>query len=1180
MKRKATTIEGPRKHPNYRTILDECDVTLPLIKEALELVPQLSDVGIRRTFIERWVAECSRHENLLSSILKSMYFTHQKQRCVSILQSIIRFRALFESYVVDGAGIGDPDINNRVRWEECESAFACRLYTNAVLNLVHIDISAFLDDASRLFQDRIRDALNKYGPILVYGVLIANFKRVENGEEVVKPIPFGCKANSIFTTTLLDDWFDENIKQPILRSVEEFHAKGSNWNLQSIIRDNECFKWAVLSALHSNVSHPERVSSYNKFKDELNFEGIEFPVALKNVPKFEKLNDISINVYGLSKFYGDFSVHPLHLTAEKRDKHVNLLYVADMYADESVKENVICDDGDFMNFHYVWVNECKIKLPKPDKCTITFKNYKNKEKVPFVIYADCESLLLPADEDVDNLSKTEVFQRHKLLSIGYYIKCSYDESLCKYVPCPKHESDPAKWFTEELRQLSEKIDNVFKNPIQMTALTPQEVNDFKRATICHICHQKIPVNVKKVRDHCHLTGKYRGAAHESCNLNYQDCQTIPVVFHNLSGYDAHFIIHAISTSFEGKIDLLPINKEKYISFTKHVKGSEVKLRFIDSFRFMAASLEKLASYLDEYKIVNSAFTSTDQDKIKLLTRKGVFPYEYLDSRSKLNETELPPKEKFYSTLYDADISDEEYEHAQRVWSEFDCQNLNDYVHLYMKTDVLLLADVFENFREQCIKAYGLDPAHYYTTPGLTWDAMLKYTCITLQLITDIDMIMFVESGIRGGISQCCNRYAKANNPYMEKFDENEDTSYIMYFDANNLYGWAMAQALPYGGFKWVDNVDESFDFNVPDDASVGYILEVDLEYPKDIHDTHKDMPFCAENAKPPLSKQEKLLTTLLPKEKYVIHYRTLKQVLANSVKLVKIHRVLPYIDYNTIMRTNAKNEFEKNLFKLMNNAVYGKTMENVRKHVDVKLVTKWFVRYGAEALIARPNFHSRSIFDENLVAIELHKTEVLLNKPIYVGLSVLDISKTLIYDFHYGHMLKKYGDACKLLYTDTDSLIYEIKCEDIYKDMKKDIDKFDTSDYPANNVYDIPQVNKKVLGLMKDECNGRIVIEFVGLRSKMYSVRVEDKDFIKKAKGVKAGVVKKTIQFDDYVKCLRDFDIQTRTQYNIRSRLHNLETVKQVKVALSPQDDKRYLLPGSTDTLPWGHYVIPNLDDL
>ncbi|XP_051171108.1 uncharacterized protein LOC127287984 [Leptopilina boulardi] len=530
---------------------------------------------------------------------------------------------------------------------------------------------------------------------------------------------------------------------------------------------------------------------------------------------------------------------------------------------------------------------------------------------------------------------------------------------------------------------------------------------------------------------------------------------------------------------------------------------------------MASSLDKLASYLTNYNIVNSEFQAYDMDKIQLLTRKGNFPYEYLDCRLKLNEEQLPPIEKFYSTLNDSNISNEDYLHAQEVWSAFNCKNIGDYVYLYRKTDILLLADVFENFRDQCLDAYGLDPAHYYTTPGLSWDDMLKYTNVELELLTDIDMIMFIERGIRGGISQCSNIYAHANNHYMKNYNEKEETSYIVYLDANNLYGWAMVQALPYGGFEWVKNIDNTFNFNIPDDSPFGYILEVDLDYPHELHNSHSDLPFCPEHSKPPGSKQSKLLTTLLPKQKYIIHYRALKQALAHGIKLNHIHRILKfkqstwlksYIDFNTMMRTNAKNEFGKNLFKLMNNAVYGKTMENVRKHVDVKLVTKWEGRYGAEALISKPNFHTRAIFNDNLIAVELTKTEVFMNKPIYIGLSVLDISKTLI-------------------------LVYKIKCADIYSDMKVDICKFDTSDYPANNVYGIPQANKKVLGLMKDECSGKIVTEFVGLRSKMYSLRVEGQDFIKKVK------------------------------------------------ALSPFDDKRYLLKNSTDTLAWGHCNIVNHDD-
>ncbi|XP_051162409.1 uncharacterized protein LOC127282278 [Leptopilina boulardi] len=562
------------------------------------------------------------------------------------------------------------------------------------------------------------------------------------------------------------------------------------------------------------------------------------------------------------------------------------------------------------------------------------------------------------------------------------------------------------------------------------------------------------------------------------------------------------------------------------------------------------------------------------------------PYEYLDKKEKLSKTQLPTKEEFYSTLNDSTITDDDYKHAQNVWSAFACPTLGDYVKLYLKSDVLLLADVFESFRDQCC-VYELDPAHYYTTPGLTWDAMLKYTNVRLELLTDVDMLLMIEQGKRGGVSQCSNRYSSANNKYMTTYNKSEESVYILYLDENNLYGWAMGESLPYGEFKWVSNVDNNFDFNIPDDSSYGYILEVDLEYPQELHDQHNDLPFCPEHASPPGSSQVKLLTTLSPKRKYVLHYRALKQALTNGLVLQSIHRVLRfkqstwlknYIDFNTTLRANAQNDFEKNLFKLMNNAVYGKTMENVRKYVNVKLVTKWEGRYGAEALIVKANFQSRSIFSENLIAVELRRLEVLFNKPIYVGLTVLVVSKILMYEFHYDYMQQKYGENCKLLYTDTDSFIYELKCNDVYEIMKQDIDKFDTFDYPIDNVYGMPQVNKKVLGLMKDECSGKIITEFVGLRSKMYSVRVNGIDHVKKAKGLKSNIIKKTITFNDFKQCLRENSKQTRMQHLIRSRLHNVETIRQTKLALSPYDDKRCLLPNTTDTLAWGHYRIREIE--
>ncbi|CAB0032895.1 unnamed protein product, partial [Trichogramma brassicae] len=347
------------------------------------------------------------------------------------------------------------------------------------------------------------------------------------------------------------------------------------------------------------------------------------------------------------------------------------------------------------------------------------------------------------------------------------------------------------------------------------------------------------------------------------------------------------------------------------------------------------------------------------------------------------------------------------------------------------------------------------------------------------------------------------------------------------------------------------------------------------------------LPLCLEHACPPGSKQRKLLTTLKAKHKYVIHYRSLQQAVRLGVRVTKVHRALkfkqgpwlkPYIDLNTEKRKNGKNTFEKQQYKLCNNAIFWKTMENVRKRIDVKLVSSWDGRYGAEVQISKPNFHSRAIFDENLVAIQLSKTAVIIYKPVYVGFNILDISKTQLYRFHYDFMLDRFGSNYKVLYTDTDSLVYEIRRQNVYEVMKhkKNINEFDTFDYEEDNPFGMPllQENSKKIGLMKDELSGKILRRFCGLRSKMYSIDIQNGGFIKKIKSIKSSVVKNTITFDDYLQCLKENTIISREQHNIRSRLHVLRSKKERKIALSPHDDKRYLVPGTFDTLPWGHKDI------
>lgn len=303
-------------------------------------------------------------------------------------------------------------------------------------------------------------------------------------------------------------------------------------------------------------------------------------------------------------------------------------------------------------------------------------------------------------------------------------------------------------------------------PIKLTVLDEQ---NFQGATHCHICDGELGTD--RVRDHCHLTGKFRGAAHSDCNLNYKFTSRIPVIFHNLKNYDSHLLIKAMGGIKDKPISCIPANYEKYISF------SIGDLTFIDSLQFLNASLEKLVSNLAKEGVEKFTVLKRyieEEEKIPLLLRKGVYPYEYFDSFAKFSEKCLPPKSAFFNSLKDEDISDEDYCHAKNVFAQFECRSLGDYHDLYVKSDVLLLADVFENFREICMSYYKLDPTHFYTAPGLSWAACLKMNKVELELFTDIDMHLFIEEGIRGGVSVITNRYSIANNKYLPNFNPYEE----------------------------------------------------------------------------------------------------------------------------------------------------------------------------------------------------------------------------------------------------------------------------------------------------------------------------------------------------------------------------------------------------------------------
>ena len=453
--------------------------------------------------------------------------------------------------------------------------------------------------------------------------------------------------------------------------------------------------------------------------------------------------------------------------------------------------------------------------------------------------------------------------------------------------------------------------------------------------------------------------------------------------------------------------------------------------------------------------------------------------------------------------------------------------------------------------------------------------------------------------MRGGITMVGKRHAKANNPYVEGYNPAEPTNYITYLDANNLYGWAMSQYLPISGFHWKRVMTTEEEIKKKSRiTSKGWILEVDLEYPEELHDAHNNFPLAPEKRatepwkmseyqrqlmselglEPP--NTEKLVLTLEDKEKYVTHYKNLQFYLSQGMKLKKVHRVLefdqepwmrPYIRMNTDFRKKAKSEFESDFYKLMNNSVFGKTMENLRNRVDVKIVRAW-EQNKIRKLVSDPSYDRFALFSNDMAGIHMHKRRLVLNKPVYKGMTILENSKILMYDFFYNHLKAHYGEKCQLIYTDTDSLLLHIQTQDVYEDMKANAKHYDTSNYPKDHpLYDAR--NKKALGKMKDECGGEPIEEAVTLRPKMYSIKKACSS-IKKAKGVKKNVIEREITHEHYKQALFGRKQYMHKMKILRSEGHEMYGMCMNKTSLLPFDSKRWIAGDGVHTLAYGHRAI------
>ena len=599
-------------------------------------------------------------------------------------------------------------------------------------------------------------------------------------------------------------------------------------------------------------------------------------------------------------------------------------------------------------------------------------------------------------------------------------------------------------------------------------------------------------------------------------------------------------------------------------------------------------MDKLIKNLDEddFKILKKEFP----DKWQYLNKKLAYPYQYFSS---IDDYQKPvdslKKEDFFSKLKNNYPDDDEIERTKEIIKLFEIKNGAELTKLYCKSDVILLTDVIEKFIEVSFEEYGINPLYCVSLPGYTYQCALKYTDIKLQTLQDKDLILLIENNIRGGISSVMgDRYIKS--------DENKKISYM---DATNLYGHSMSQFLPYDEiemwhgypdkyWKWLDEI-----LNTPDDSEIGYFLEVDLKYPDNIKEKTKNFPFCPENKKIGSNKYNEYMNSIKPenytkskklicdwsdKKKYLIHYRMLKFYIRHGMIVEKIHEIKSfkqsiwlesYISFNTQKRNKAKNEFEKNFFKFLVNAAFGKFLENIRNRLELELIKK----HDIKKIITRQSkltFNGFQKSYENYDSYTFKQKQVVMDKAIYVGFAILELSKLHMYETYYDTLQPYFGqENLQLHYIDTDGMILSMKTKDIFKDLKNLEDIFDFSNLDKNHEL-YSNKNIEVIGKFKIETPKNIWIdEFVCLRSKAYSFKCKNNDENKnKIKGISKSQ-SKHIKFEEYYNCLFGGEYQKEcNNYIIRSINHEMVLQEVKKSTLSIFDDKQCYI-NETESIPW-----------
>ena len=992
--------------------------------------------------------------------------------------------------------------------------------------------------------------------------------------------------------------------------------------------DGKCMLYSLLAHLLKIKQNPARLAHYLPHTHLLNMSGISYPTPFHQIKEIEDQNKklrLAINVYSLDN-NNKLKVELISDNVFKNENVINLLllkegekqhytYISNfnrLIGKRGSKKSFICFSCLYSSKSQAaydnHILKCKkdefiqeVRLPETEKERILKYDCMHNLETPFAIFADTETFPVPLDICKNNpqMSSTTNTHIHEINSYSYFIVCfetdEYSKGPITYVG-PKAGEKLVKALVKE----GVEIQKLLKYTTPMYLTTNDKIKHAKNE-ICIICKEKVIPRESGVVHHSHITGKYLGLAHKLCNLHFTSLKgpkkemiKIPCFFHNASKFDLKLILSAVNENL--RISCIANTIETY----KNVVIQNISI--IDSLNFLNDSLSNLIQSLktgglDKFKYFNKKFSNCKQREL-LLTGKGTYPYSYVTNPKIFLEKSLPAKEHFFNDLKNEAISTELYEHANKVWNTFQMKTFYDYHVIYLESDVLFLADIMCNFRENCLNSGQLCPMQYVSLSSYSWHCMMKTTKVEIELLKSEKLYNFFENNMRGGITLCSQKYFKSNHPKFADFDQNKPISNIAFLDINSLYPTVMVNMpLPLKDIRWLTTEEiKTIDFlEIKINSDYGVVLECDLEIPKEFHDFLSDLPPLPERinvkedmlstysknllkmSNKKLPNVPKLVPNLFNKKNYVIHYIHLQLVLKLGVKLTKIHKgviffqskfLSSYISKNLQERKEAKDAFTSLLAKQKSNSIYGRTLMNVRKHMNVKLVT---TTKKIEKLVRKKNFKEFKIFHENLAAVHLVKEKVYLNQPVFIGFSILELSKVFFYKTYYFNLMSKLSlNSIKLLYVDTDSYVIAIQNKEIFDFIKENIEMYDTSNFEKNHkLYDVNK--KRELGLLKSETGNRLIYEFIGLKCKMYSLTYDEKQK-NTAKGIRSSVIKQQLKHDLYRKSLFH---DKRFYFEMKSITHKkqkLYTTSINKLSLSNFDDKRYVLGNGYETLALGHY--------